>query len=475
MKIPVQSLCANSGGGIKKFACFKLTLCALLVCAGSHAWALNPLVPKALLSDPVHDLPVTVGQNFGPSAVVVRGVPIEVPFSLRIFIKEIASFSNTAAKGISISGFNLTDQLGRSIGKEATLNCSIYRNPLVLLMDSPVEKFPNWICRSKNYQTMLMNNKLEIKPEGGFIAVGDSLYRGKLEVIQNGDKLELVNEVGAEPYLAGLVNKEMHSSFPQEAVKAQIIAARSYALATAADRRRLGFNFDLYGTEADQVYSGSEAEDAKASRLVKEVRGQVLMHQENVLKAYYHSSSGGYSELPQNVWGKAETEQDNFAYSARSSPVDSSLEAAEWSIKVSPKLGLAWKDIGEIQNIKVLSRSEGKRVLSMRLEGARTHKVISGTEFRRRMGLRIVKSTYFTVQKVDGGWLIEGRGWGHGVGLSQLGAKAMAEKGLKADEILRFYYPFASLRKLTLDTERKPASLPQEPKAASSLLPINAR
>jgi stage II sporulation protein D len=269
------------------------------------------------------------------------------------------------------------------------------------------------------------------------------MYRGSLRLYQDNEKLQVINLVGLDSYLAGLVNKEVRSDWPEEAVKAQVIAARSYALASAADRRKKDSLFDLSSDESDQVYDGFLPEDAQANRLVRQTEGLVIFHREEVLKAYYHSSNGGFSEIPENVWGSASF--DNAAYMTRASPVDAADKGNEWQVQISPQMG-SLLGVGRIHSIRITKRSHGQRVKSVVVSGTEGSKALSGAQFRNAFGPRWLKSTLFSIDQTGVGWVLRGRGWGHGVGLSQMGARRMATKGRTAQQILDFYYPFANVR-----------------------------
>lgn len=296
--------------------------------------------------------------------------------------------------------------------------------------------------------------RLQSINKNGYIKISnskqkDTRYQGEFEIrlsnAAQGDKKSLlsINLIDLEAYLAGLVNKEIHSSYPREAIKAQVIAARSYALAVAADRRKRGLSYDLLNTEADQVYQGIDYEDEKSWKMVRETSGQVLYHQGQILKAYYHSSSGGHSELPENVWG--DSKKDEGAYSARATPWED--RSSQWAVQLSPALGERWPDVGRLKEIKVLSVTEGKRVRSLLLTGERGHKVINGAEFRAMLGNGWVKSTLFEVFPMEEkkSWKLVGFGFGHGVGLSQKGARTLAKMGAKMEKILSHYYPYAQI------------------------------
>ena len=415
-------------------------------------------------------LPQALAELKAPLAITTRGARIELPFRVRIAVKEIDTQSPEARRGLGLSGHEMRDQRGRLIGSE-NLKCEPYHNALVILSNSLVERNLPWICRAPNYQSVLSDGKLHLEAAAGFLAVGENFYRGTLDLIQKGDKLILVNNLGIEPYLAGLVNREVRSDFPAEAVKAQVIAARSYALAVAAARRKADSDFDLFGSEADQVYDGTIREDSASFRLARETADLVLFHRGDVLKAYFHAASGGQSELPQNVWGPSKDSFDDLAYKAERSEVDAEIKSAQWSIVLSPKMGVLWPGLGDIRNIRVLKRTEGQRVAQIRIDGERESKTLSGADFRNKLGNKWVKSTYFTITKKGTQWLLAGRGWGHGVGLSQWGAKALAESGKTAEQILSHYYPFSELHKLPLEMGESSTPLKVSPSLPKTTAP----
>jgi len=407
--------------------------------------------------------------------LIIRGMAFESPVHLRVELKKVSAFSTEAQRGIQVSAFGMKDEKGSNLLQNTSFVCQIYRNPMALLATSPFDPFPSWICKGKDFQRVLQNSRMHLTSTRNFFELASKSFRGTLEINNRDDQLQFINHVPLEPYLAALVNNEIHSSYPPEAVKAQIVAARSYALATAADRRKNGENFDLYNSSQDQMYLGSAAEDATAIELVQAVQGQVLVNESNILKAYYHASSGGYSEVPQNIWG-LKTLSDAKAYVASPSLVDSSLKEVHWTATLAPQLGSKFGDIGDLLKIQILKRSSGKRVLQMEITGTKSVKTLSGHEFRNRLGTRFIKSTFFNVSKKASNFLIEGKGWGHGVGLSQRGAKALAKQGKSYEEILAYYYPFAHVEKLAglVDSSVIDQS-GQKPETRKTSLPVQAR
>ena len=138
-------------------------------------------------------------------------------------------------------------------------------------------------------------------PEGGFISAKNKWYRGFLVIQNKNKKLTVINDVSLEDYLKGVVPSEMPSSWEQEALKAQAIAARSYALANLGKRASLGF--DLKDTPEDQAYGGATAETAKTNNAVDETSGLVLTYNYKVVSAFYSASAGGHTVTAKQAWG----------------------------------------------------------------------------------------------------------------------------------------------------------------------------
>jgi len=141
-----------------------------------------------------------------------------------------------------------------------------------------------------------------IKPlEAGFISTKGKWYRGTLVVRNKVGKLSVVNDVELEDYIKGVVPAEMPSGWHEEALKAQAVAARSYALANLGKRASLGF--DLKDTPEDQAYGGASAETPKTNAAVDETKGVVITYDMKVISAFYSASAGGQSANSKDVWG----------------------------------------------------------------------------------------------------------------------------------------------------------------------------
>lgn len=152
----------------------------------------------------------------------------------------------------------------------------------------------------KYYQ--IYSDNIVLKPaSGGFVNAKRKWYRGFLTIQNKGNKLTVINNVDLEDYIKGVVPSEMPSSWELEALKAQAIAARSYALANLGKRASLGF--DLKDTPEDQAYGGASAETAKTNSAVEETDGLVLTYNYKVVSAYYSASAGGKTISAKDVWG----------------------------------------------------------------------------------------------------------------------------------------------------------------------------
>ncbi len=379
----------------------------------------------------------------GVTKIKVRMVELPSNLDLRLLLERVR---NISGEKFSISGFHLRDSRGRMIPGEK-LDCRFEKQlPNLLNLNAPNSASSEaWICRGSNAYELVLENGVRIYPEGGFTEFRKKSYRGGIEFQLSAKYLQVINLVNIERYLVGLLTKEMSPDFPKEALKAQAVAARSYAIARAADQRRDEKAWDLLVTPNDQVYHGAHAEDPRTLAAVKETAHEALFFKTEVVMAYYHASSGGHLEIPENAWGSGQFPADRLAYGHQENPWDAKL--LPWELTIAPALGDMWADVGALKEIKILSRTNGNRVERLQLKGRHGSVTLSGADIRRRFGPNLLKSLNFELYPMgEQGWKIIGRGWGHGVGLSQWGAKAMAEAGMDYKKILKFHYPYAELK-----------------------------
>jgi stage II sporulation protein D len=295
---------------------------------------------------------------------------------------------------------------------------------------------------------------------------------------RKGWECEVVNHVDIESYLDGLVNGEFSANWSQEAIDAQVVAARTYAVyqSRVMAAKKGGSHFDLDSDVKDQVYNGSGREDYRSRRSANRTRGLILRPSHGdawPIKAYYHSTCGGTTELPEVVWGsQAKGFKRRVACAhCRNSPSfiwDVPLRSKEIAAEIREgAMGLGAGDRDAIRNWPVSWERElaSSQLLELRVveqnASGRAEKVSSrwknaegkeyrlempGTLFRQWIGPSRLKSTVFQVLAAGGDeWVLRGRGFGHGVGLCQWGAKTMGESGKSSKDILKYYYPDAVL------------------------------
>jgi stage II sporulation protein D len=273
-------------------------------------------------------------------------------------------------------------------------------------------------------------------------------------------KLALVNEVDLEDYLRGVVGKEMHLSEGVEALKTQVIAARTYAIheqRLGRLRRVKGEKFDLYDDERSQVYGGMERATGFAGRLVDDTRGMFLMHEGRIVRAFYASSCGGHTEPAWEVLGD-ETE--------RTPPLGGTKcgfcerrPGTRWKEPVLvPKREIAEKCLSKdypaarIRTVEISKRLPGGHAIevSVFLEGySKPVKLHANNDFRRALGPSKFRSTMWERLEDRGDSIaVFGLGYGHGAGMCQVGAYEMARDGRTAQEILEYYFPGARVQKV---------------------------
>ncbi len=282
-----------------------------------------------------------------------------------------------------------------------------------------------------------VGKRLLLEADDAQLQFGSSRYRGAIQLSARGDDVEVINVVDVESYLRGVVPAEMAASWPMEALKAQAVAARSYTLTSLNPRGR----YDLCATVECQVYRGASAEHPRADAAVAATAGVVVTYQGATARTYYHADSGGSVASSQEVWGGA------FPYLVALADAPANTPHRAWTVRldgatVGASLSSAGIGVGAVQALRVVRMSESGRVSELEISGASGSRRVSGaqlTSLARSWGL---KSTRFTVQ---GGLTVRGDGWGHGVGMSQYGARALALAGYDYGRILAFYYPTTNL------------------------------
>jgi stage II sporulation protein D len=293
--------------------------------------------------------------------------------------------------------------------------------------------------------------QIVLKPkENGFIYAGGRWYRGEVDLVRESSGISVINRLNIEDYLASVIGREMYNTWPQEALKAQAVASRSYAVFKL--QRPKSKLFDVLDTTTSQVYVGLEGEANSTQEAVKATAGEVLMYQGKVIEAVFHSSSGGHTENSENVW------QNIVPYLRGVEDFDQSSPSYQWTLNLTaPQLRQRIPGVGDILSMTPAKSSPTGRILTLKVQGTKGERLIKGTEARKALGL---KSTLFTAAPEFGlvagksgpsrpvGFLISGRGYGHGLGMSQWGAYSLANQNKTYKEILTHYFQGTTLKSI---------------------------
>jgi stage II sporulation protein D len=330
--------------------------------------------------------------------------------------------------------------------------------------------------RTLSRQELWLEPVANRRGDGQFLLQG-RLYRGRLRLRPVEGGLQAINHVDVESYLTSVVGSEMPASWPQAALRAQAVAARTYALS----QRKPAAPFDLKASVASQVYRGVVAETASTREAVDRTRRQVLMHGQGLINAVFHSSSGGITENSGDLWTR------QLPYLVSVPDFDESSPVARWEKRFdAEQLQRAFPETGGATAIEVLASSASGRVRKARIRGSLGEIELTGPQLRQRLDLRstLVRFQFQAPElaslsplgerlpppppppglpglpglpgasaepleplRVPGpSLLVVGRGFGHGVGLSQWGAYGLALRGKGHEQILRHYYRGAELR-----------------------------
>jgi len=372
------------------------------------------------------------------------------------------------------------------------LTLKIEKNRKIMFFDKNKQK----IYDLKNKDKFLVKTS-----DSRGIWVGQKRYAGKLNIFIGDNNISVVNIIGVENYLSSVVGSEMPTKWPMEALEAQAIASRTYAL-----KQKGNSVFDIDSTNKNQVYNGLESRTFKTKKAVRATRSLVLVYKNKLINALFHSSSAGMTENSQDVW------KNKFPYLSSVKDFDKNNPKLKWQKRFSSEeLQKLFPSIGGIKQIEILSITNTGRVKNVKIQGDYGSAQFSGLDIRKKMNLKstlvrfkLIKEddkpnttsttvledkpiTYLVkagdnlsdiayrynvslyelvtfnsikdptlininqilliprnqvknVSSSDKTLVVSGYGSGHGVGMSQWGAKYMATKGATAEEILKHFY-----------------------------------
>lgn len=313
--------------------------------------------------------------------------------------------------------------------------------------------------------------RILVSPRGKerMLAYDGKRYRGLLEMTASSGQITLVNLAYVEDYLKGVVALEIGPCQESqiEAVKAQAIAARTYAMAHLG---QFGpeVGYDLKADVADQVYGGVAAENDLVARAVEATAGQVAVYHDKMINAYYHSTCGGTTDDIEDVWDK---DPQPYLVSVRDDDACRISKYFNWREQfTADQIVLRLNqyltqergqqvNVGKLTDIRIGGRTPGGRVASIIFETSSGHYIFKKEKVRwvikqSEAPEAILRSARFNLEiKKNGAGDINqvtfvGGGWGHGVGMCQMGAKGLSERGVSCDSIIALYYQGTELKKL---------------------------
>ncbi|HUP01272.1 MAG TPA: SpoIID/LytB domain-containing protein [Gemmatimonadota bacterium] len=330
------------------------------------------------------------------------------------------------------------------------------------------------VARADGYLSQPHPGPLTVAPLGPFpVELGGTAYPGSIEILLRPDgTLTAVNVAPIETYLEGVVPKELGRPGADaiEALRAQAIAARTYALKRLGSRAALGF--DVYGTIQDQAYLGHpDPADSLAIRAVRATRGEALLYNGYLIDAYYHSTCGGHTARVEQVFDDpaapyltaVSDERPEGGYWCQSSKYfrwTAAYDSVEIQATIARNLPALVPvppgGVGAVRDVEVVRSTPEGRALTVQVATSTGRYLVSENEIRTLFadtGGTWLRSTLFLMRAVrDGsrlvGLTLVGGGWGHGVGMCQVGAMARARAGQPYGQILETYYPGATIARL---------------------------
>lgn len=271
-------------------------------------------------------------------------------------------------------------------------------------------------------------------------------YYAKLRVTNEAEVLRFINTIDVEDYLPSVVDAEAGGS-PPAALEAQAIVSRTFALASRGRHSQSGY--DLCDLAHCQVFRGHDEETAAARSVVKKTSGQVLLVGGVVLKpAFFHAACGGGTSKAIDVFAE-EGAGGGVSDTGKDGPMCKDAEnfAWEWSVeRIELATALGANPQGDLSAFEILRRDGSGRVLQLKSFGKRYTGVEFASKVGRVFGWQTFRSLRVTMEQVEGLIRFKGQGLGHGVGLCQQGAKAMASKGMETKAILSRYFPDCQIR-----------------------------
>lgn len=272
------------------------------------------------------------------------------------------------------------------------------------------------------------------------VKFGAHQYTGKIHVFVKGDRMRLLNEVLLEDYIPGVLASEISYSWHDDAIKAQAVAARSYAYATWLQTKDEAYQIDA--SASSQEFAGTFAPHPKLLAAAKKTAGQILTYDGEPIHAFFHACSGGETERASEVWTNSDKKY-GYLQNVRTRYCETH-PLYKWTTNVSldeaSHLLKSYLSNDTLVSIKAKSLTRTGRVKLLTLTGRKESRDIDGNTFRLALGASRLPSLLFAIRQSGDQIVFSGKGFGHGVGLCQWSAKTMAEHGYGYQEILFYFY-----------------------------------
>jgi stage II sporulation protein D len=284
-----------------------------------------------------------------------------------------------------------------------------------------------------------------VVPENAYIYIEGRAFRGSVDILRKGDmKMMVINRVPLEEYLYGVLYNEVSHRWPIEAIKAQAITARTFALYQARQNKLQ--DYDLTNDIYSQVYSGATSERWATTKAVKSTTGKVLTYKGDIFPTYYHATCGGHTESASNLWNiDLPCLKGVECGYCKESPHYKWTKIILLS-DMEKKLNDAGYKLGKIKTVDIVSRNDSGRIDKIEIKDESSVScILTAKYFRQMFGPNEIRSTNFEPSINGDNLILKGIGWGHGVGMCQWGAKGQSDKGKNCEEILEFYYPGAEI------------------------------
>ncbi len=287
------------------------------------------------------------------------------------------------------------------------------------------------------------SKRLIIEPaRDASIIIDERPFRGQVTFIRTPDnRITVVNDINVEDYIKGILYHEVSHHWPMEALKAQAVASRTYALYSI---NPVGKPYDVTNDIYSQVYGGRSSERYRTDLAVDYTRNQVLTYDGKIIPAYFHATCGGATEDAREVWSAAPDIPP-----LRGVPCSFCQDSPHMHWKknfrlhdIQDTLNLHGYKVSAIKDISIVDRDRSDRIEHLKITQKNGEElIIKGKDFRDVMGPNVLMSNNYEI--VMQGYYVDiiGKGWGHGVGMCQWGAYGMARQQFNYKQILAYYYP----------------------------------